>query len=318
MPNQKTLRETKQHGAAWFPFNIYPCTIPQDFPQVALHWQDSMELVFVKKGRGVVQAGLTTYTAEAGDVYVFAPGVLHALRQLPGEVMEYENIIFDLELLGGAGDLCAEKYLLPLQSGRLALPMRLAPNDWGYTWAVNCLHAAEEFNKLKDVGYELCIKGELLLFLAALVGRSGDLPPADTPDTRRLKTVVQLVNEQYAGVLHVTDAAVACGCSPSHFMRWFKKMTGTTFGVYLNERRLATAAELLRTTDDTVLSIAEQAGFENLSNFNRLNAAADALRSSNDTILAIAEQCGFDNLSYFNRLFKKRYGLTPREYRVRK
>lgn len=65
MPNQKPLRETKQHGAAWFPFNIYPCTIPQDFPQVALHWQDSMELVFVKKGRGVVQAGLTTYTAEA-------------------------------------------------------------------------------------------------------------------------------------------------------------------------------------------------------------------------------------------------------------
>ena len=63
MPNQKTLRETKQHGAAWFPFNIYPCTIPQDFPQVALHWQDSMELVFVKKGRGIVQAGLTTYTA---------------------------------------------------------------------------------------------------------------------------------------------------------------------------------------------------------------------------------------------------------------
>lgn len=199
MAKQERLREAKQHGAAWFPFNIYPCTIPKDFPQVALHWQDSMELVFVKKGRGIVQAGLTTYTAQAGDIYVFAPGVLHALRQLPGEAMEYENIIFELELLGGAGDICAEKYLLPLQSGRLALPMRLGPEDWGYNWAVRCLHAAEEFNKIKDVGYELCIKGELLLFLAALVGRTGDLPPADTPDTRRLKTVVQLVNEGYAG-----------------------------------------------------------------------------------------------------------------------
>lgn len=41
--------ETKKHGAAWFPFNIYPCAIPLDFTQVALHWQDSMELVFVKK-----------------------------------------------------------------------------------------------------------------------------------------------------------------------------------------------------------------------------------------------------------------------------
>ena len=265
MPKEENLRETKQHGAAWFPFNIYPCTIPKDFPQVALHWQDSMELVFVKKGRGIVQAGLTSYTAEAGEIYIFAPGVLHALRQQPGEVMEYENIIFDLELLGGAGDVCAEKYLLPLQSGRLALPPRLTPDDWGYTWAVRCLHAAEEFNRLQDVGYELCIKGELLLFLASLVGRDGDLPPADTPDTRRLKIVVQLINEQYANELHMTDAAAACGCSPSHFMRWFKKMTGQGFTEYLNEHRLNAAADALRGSSDTVLAVAEQCGFENLS-----------------------------------------------------
>ena len=80
MGNPSFLQETKQHGAVRFPFNIYPCTIPGDFPQVALHWQDSMELVFAKKGRGIVQAGLTSYTAAAGDIYVFAPGVLHALR----------------------------------------------------------------------------------------------------------------------------------------------------------------------------------------------------------------------------------------------
>ena len=75
------------------------------------------------------------------------------------------------------------------------------------------------------------------------MGRTGDLPPADTPDTRRLKTVVQLVNEGYAGALHVTDAAAACGCSPSHFMRWFKKMTGQGFTEYLNEQRLNAAAD---------------------------------------------------------------------------
>ena len=132
MQNQASLQETKQHGAVRFPFNLYPCTIPGDFQQVALHWHESMELVFVKQGMGLVQVGVVTYPAYRGDIFLFAPGTLHALRQAEGQRMEYENIIFEPELLGGAEDLCAEKYLLPLQSGRLSLPVRLTPNDLCY------------------------------------------------------------------------------------------------------------------------------------------------------------------------------------------
>ena len=81
MQNQASLQETKQHGAVRFPFNLYPCTIPGDFPQVALHWQESMELVFVKRGAGLVQVGAVPYPARMGDIFVFTPGTLHALRQ---------------------------------------------------------------------------------------------------------------------------------------------------------------------------------------------------------------------------------------------
>ncbi len=79
-----------------------------DFLQVPLHWHDSMELVYVKKGSGIVQVGVNAYPAEQGDIYIFAPGTLHALHQRGQAVMEYENIIFELELLGGADDLCAD------------------------------------------------------------------------------------------------------------------------------------------------------------------------------------------------------------------
>ena len=47
----------------------------------------------------------------------------------------------------------------------------------------------------------------------------------------------------------------------------------------------------------------------------RLNLAAELLRITDATVLDIAGRVGFDNLSYFNRLFKRRYGMTPREYR---
>ena len=50
-------------------------------------------------------------------------------------------------------------------------------------------------------------------------------------------------------------------------------------------------------------------------NDHRLNLAAELLRITDATVLDIAGRVGFDNLSYFNRLFKRRYGMTPREYR---
>ena len=152
MQNQASLQETKQHGAVRFPFNLYPCAIPGDFPQVALHWQESMELVFVKRGTGLVQVGAVTCPARMGDIFIFTPGTLHALRQAEGQCMEYENIIFALELLGGAEDLCAEKYLLPLQSGRLSLQARLTPNELCYLPAAACLREVEEANRAKLPG----------------------------------------------------------------------------------------------------------------------------------------------------------------------
>ena len=81
MADTAALYENKQHGEKWFPFDIYPCTIPKDFPQVALHWQNSMELVFVKKGTGMVHVDLDPFTARAGDIFVFVPGMLHSLSQ---------------------------------------------------------------------------------------------------------------------------------------------------------------------------------------------------------------------------------------------
>ena len=283
MDNRSSLQETKHHGEVRFPFNIYPCTIPGDFRQVAVHWQDSMELIYIKRGSGLVQTGAQVCTAQSGDIFVLTPGTLHAIRQAESCTMEYENIIFDVELLGGTEDLCAEKYLLPLQSGRLALPEHITPDEVWYPQAADCLKEAEEANRCKQFGYELCIKGALLRFLALLIAQSKALPPAEKANTQRLRTVLQWISAHYSEPVCVADAAALCQCSPNHFMRWFRQMTGQTFIIFLREYRL--------------------------------NAAAEALRTTEDTILSISEQCGFENLSYFNREFKAHFGMTPREYR---
>ena len=280
----KPLQEKKQHGSILFPFNIYPCTIPLDFPSVALHWHKSMEIIYIKKGCGQVQVDLQMMEAEGGDIFILPPGTLHALYGIPGNVMEYENIIFDVEFLGsGMADICAQQYLVPLAAGRLALPARLQAGHPEYALMSACLADAEYLCGERGPGYELGIKAAMLQILFLLMRMQPETILTESSRTVRLKAVLQRVEEEYATPLTVEQMAESCGCSTSHFMRWFKQMTGSTFTAYLNERRLAVAAERLRQSADSILFIAGEVGFENLSNFNRQ--------------------------------FKARYGVTPREYR---
>lgn len=281
--------ETKQHSDAMFAFNIYPCTIPTDFSFVPLHWHDSMEIIYVKRGTGIVQVDFTTYNAVAGDIFLVQPGHLHGLRNILKEHMEYENIIFDMNFLGSSYvDLCSQKYLLPIINGKIQLPHYIGKNSELYTSVAACLDACDSLGSIHTNGYELGIKGYLMVFLSMLMQSvcykekcCADL--TINKNIQKLKTVLSRIDLDYDKKLTINDMADECGYSASHFMRWFKDVTGSGFTNYLIEYRL--------------------------------NKAALALKESDDTILYIAEKNGFDNLSNFNRLFKKKFEMTPSQFR---
>ena len=48
----------------------------------------------------------------------------------------------------------------------------------------------------------------------------------------------------------------------------------------------------------------------------RLTKAADLMKGTGSSIGAIAAQCGYPNQLHFSRAFRKRYGLSPREWRA--
>ncbi|MDR2783549.1 MAG: helix-turn-helix transcriptional regulator [Treponema sp.] len=50
-------------------------------------------------------------------------------------------------------------------------------------------------------------------------------------------------------------------------------------------------------------------------NAKRLERAKSMLHGSGLYVQEIAEQCGFLNINYFSRLFKRRFGVSPLEFR---
>ena len=250
---------------------------------MALHWQESMELVFVKRGTGLVQVGAESCPARMGDIFIFTPGTLHALRQAEGQCMEYENIILSWSFWAGRGPLCRE---ISASAAKRALVAACAADPERFVLSAGRRLPAgrwRDANRAKLPGYELQVKGHCCGFLPLLLAQGRQRLAAETADTQRLKTLLQWLSAHYTEELRVADAAGVCSFNASHFMRWFRQMTGQSFVAFLNEYRL--------------------------------NAAAEALQATDETVLTIASRCGFENLSYFNRAFKAHFGMTPREYR---
>lgn len=42
--------------------------------------------------------------------------------------------------------------------------------------------------------------------------------------------------------------------------------------------------------------------------------AKELLKEGKLSIARVAYECGYDNYSYFTKIFKKKYGITPREF----
>jgi len=79
------------------------------------------------------------------------------------------------------------------------------------------------------------------------------------------------------------ELAHLCGCSARHFNRLFRKHFGTSTRAWQTELRLLKARQLLTHTEEKVIQVALDSGYR--------------------------------NLSLFNFLFKRRFGMTPSDWR---
>ena len=50
----ENYQEKISHGNPLFPYITYLCSIPLDFSYVPIHWHDEMEIIYIKKGHGII------------------------------------------------------------------------------------------------------------------------------------------------------------------------------------------------------------------------------------------------------------------------
>ena len=96
--------------------------------------------------------------------------------------------------------------------------------------------------------------------------------------------VLTYINVNYNKQLTLDELSEKVGYSKSRFSHIFLDIVGMSPIKYMNDIRLKNSCELLHST--------------------------------NLTIAEIAQSCGFNDPLYFSRIFKKKYKISPKQYRL--
>ncbi len=101
-------------------------------------------------------------------------------------------------------------------------------------------------------------------------------------EQKRLRKIYAMIDTNFQGKIALDEVADLCNLTKPAFCRYFKKTTGSTFTVFLNQYRISHAKRLLH---------------------------------MGKNVGETCYECGFESLSYFNRTFKKVTGENPSEFK---
>lgn len=286
----ETLREMKQHGTDRFPFQYYQEHFNWNrLETVEWHWHSELEFVEILQGAIECHIGEEIIELREGDTFFINSGVIHKY-QAPKVCREkqcmFSDILFLPEIIAPNSSLIYEKYVRPIVLyGKPFLVMRQT-QAWEesvrslYHHIVNVCLTAEDLTELRiQAGVsELWTR----LFHYLYREESEQQENKNILAQARLRKMMQFIWDHFHEKITLDDIAASANISKSAALRCFRSGMQTSPVGYLNDFRLNCAKELLLT--------------------------------SHSTVSEIAVSVGFDNVGYFDRVFRRTFGLTPKQF----
>lgn len=217
-----------------------------------MHRHPEIEFLYCLEGSCDITINRRTFRLVAGDL-IFVGSML------PHEVLHSENYRM---LVLEVGPVLLGEYFQPLAKTsptEVLLPRESCPELHAlFQEIAGLLKSALPFADLHVRGniYKICA-----CVLQKLTESASSIVTKRLTSVSTIEKALELIENQFNQPLAIDYVASVCGYGKSNFCRIFKQITGDTFHNVLNHRRVQAAQLLLKETNASVESIAQQSGF---------------------------------------------------------
>ena len=256
---------------------------------VERHWHHYIEILYIIKGSYSFEINLQNYKLEAGDICILNSGDLHQITGDSSDTM-HDVVLFDPCILAfGYGDEFQEACIQPIVEQLLVLPNLYRKGSPEHACICSNVQKLMQTAVNRENGWYMKSKLLILDILAAIY-QAGLLLQTESVRSyeeqqkiQHYKAVISYMEEHYSQPVTLQNLADTVPCSSQYLCRFFKDIAGIPPIQYLIHLRVNRACYLFEHTSKSVLEV--------------------------------ALDCGFENVSYFIRKFKEIKGCTPKEYR---
>lgn len=265
-------------------------TAKEIFPILA-HWHYFMEVIYILQGSAFITANQKDYILEPNDIIIFYPQVIHSISFASNAPLKYAVLKFDIKQISITSNYSPKlNVIFKHASHNTALPIMFHSIEFEASYMetafFNCIHEIQT----KHFGYDMQYQSNTTAILVGIIRlwekyglKTNDILSLPE-DTQSFHDVVEYIDSHIGESIRIEFLAEQLNMSYSYFAKSFREIYGQSCSEYIE--------------------------------FIRLNKAKDLLRFTTFDLNYISQETGFSDCSHLIRKFKRKYGITPHQFRL--
>ena len=255
-------------------------------PEVDFHEHEFYEVFFFLSGNVSYNIEGRTYLLRPGDILLTDNKDIHKPEVLPGRPYERYVVWITPDFLQ-AQERYGPNLTDCFKDASRKEYKRIRPDSRAVAHLKSILDKILECRESDEFGsstLEYIYLNEFMVFLNRAYIAAPDIIPEYNTENEKVNKEVAYINENLAEDLTLDRLAEVCYISKSYLSHQFKQYTGLSIYQFIIKKRLTVARNMIQ---------------------------------EGTPVTEACMTCGFSDYSNFHRSFKKEFGVSPKEFRIR-